>query len=147
MVSKSRTGSRANPMTSSSRVEIQFLRGNLLLQPDCLYYSHCHIPLQFIISAMSHRIRASLSRTCIICSEEYTLRTAASSFPTSCVTDGCTHASSTCLICIEKTILEELFSRGWDRIQCPECPSLLDYNDVRRFATAETFNMFVNLAL
>lgn len=88
-------------------------------------------------------IRLSKEQECVICAE--TLRV--SQFPAAAVTDKCTHESNTCLECISHHIRSQLESRMWDQLSCPECPVLLRYADVQKYATNATFQIYDSLTL
>lgn len=83
-------------------------------------------------------LRLTKEQECVICVE--TLRV--SRFPEAGVTDRCSHESNSCLECISRHIQSQLESRMWDQLSCPECPVLLRYADVQKYATKETFQMY-----
>ena len=83
-------------------------------------------------------LRLIKEQECVICVE--TLRV--SQFPEAGVTDECSHESNTCLECISHHIQSQLESRRWDQLSCPECPVLLRYADVQKYATKETYHKY-----
>lgn len=83
-------------------------------------------------------LRLVKEQECIICAE--TLRV--SQFPEARVTDKCSHEPNTCLECISHHIQSQLESRRWDQLSCPECPALLRYADVQRYAARKTFQKY-----
>lgn len=97
------------------------------------------IKTQILIAFRYERmIQLAKEQECVICAE--TLRV--SQYPETGVTDKCTHESNTCLECISHHIHSQLDSRMWDQLSCPECPALLGYADVRKFATEATFQKY-----
>lgn len=59
------------------------------------------------------------------------------------ITAKCSHATHTCRDCTAHWIAACLEARGWDHINCPECPEMLDTQDVKQSAEAETFIRYV----
>jgi IBR domain, a half RING-finger domain len=88
-------------------------------------------------------IRAAKEQDCAVCAD--TLR--GSQFPERPVTGSCTHASSTCLDCIQRHIESQLENRMWNQLCCPECPSLLGYADVEKYASKATFQRYDSLTM
>ena len=74
------------------------------------------------------------TETCCVCSDEKTV----SEMPQK-ITASCSHPTMTCKECVGQWISSSLESVAWDRLKCPECPQLLGFEDVRAFATPDTF--------
>ncbi|KAI0100676.1 hypothetical protein GGR51DRAFT_349885 [Nemania sp. FL0031] len=62
------------------------------------------------------------------------------------ITKHCTHEATACRECVGQWITSSLESVSWDRLKCPECPSLLSFKDVETFATRDTFDRYDRLA-
>ncbi|KAL4806762.1 hypothetical protein BDV18DRAFT_138163 [Aspergillus unguis] len=58
------------------------------------------------------------------------------------LSQACLHPSSVCYACLAKSIKNDLETRFWDEIRCPECKTLFIHEDIRRFADDETFNRY-----
>ncbi|PQE32898.1 RING finger protein [Rutstroemia sp. NJR-2017a WRK4] len=82
-------------------------------------------------------------RECSVCAED--LENA--QFPTEPCTDTCEHAITVCTGCRTRSLNEQIANRSWDRIACPECPSLLSFTDVKKFASIEDFQSYDKKAL
>ncbi|MCJ1370862.1 hypothetical protein MMC20_002075 [Loxospora ochrophaea] len=80
---------------------------------------------------------------CAVCTESIHV----SQFPEAGVTESCTHAPSTCLECIRHHIESQLETRMWNQLSCPECPALLGYADVRKYASKPTFERYDSLLM
>ncbi|KAH8675961.1 hypothetical protein BX600DRAFT_190897 [Xylariales sp. PMI_506] len=63
------------------------------------------------------------------------------------VTRACEHKPSTCRECAGQWIASSLETQSWDRLRCPECPQLLQFQDVRNLASQEVFNRYDELAV
>ncbi|GAB1312760.1 RBR-type E3 ubiquitin transferase [Madurella fahalii] len=81
-------------------------------------------------------------RECIICTDTKPV----SEFPAAAITKTCDHAPTTCLVCIATSIRTDLNNRLWNEIKCPECRETLQYDDVQRFADAETKERYQTLS-
>ena len=82
-----------------------------------------------------------VSETCTVCDDEKKL----SEMPVR-LTARCEHTPSICKSCAAQWIKVTLETSTWDRIKCPECPRFLEFADVRRYASAETFARYDTLA-
>lgn len=82
------------------------------------------------------------SRECVVCTSSYF----AEAFSKRTLTTSCSHLVSTCKRCIKKWIRTELTAKGWDRITCTQCPSLLRHPDVEAFAAADVFERYDRFA-
>lgn len=80
-------------------------------------------------------------KECSVCMD----RLGANQFPRKSLTDSCIHHSNVCKTCITTSINAQIPDVFWDRIRCPECPSTLPYEVVKKYASAEAFTMFVTL--
>ncbi|KAF2662956.1 hypothetical protein K491DRAFT_8663 [Lophiostoma macrostomum CBS 122681] len=69
-----------------------------------------------------------------------------SAFPIRQCTSRCTHPPHTCMPCIRDWISATIESKGWDQCACPECNELMDYTDVKFFATGDIFLRYDALA-
>jgi hypothetical protein len=78
--------------------------------------------------------RAIDSRECLACMDNK----ATDSFP-DFVTSKCTHTPSVCLDCMGQSIEEDMKSKRWTEIRCPDCRENLEYNDIQRLANEQTF--------
>jgi len=81
-------------------------------------------------------------RDCVVCAETRD----ADEFPIASVTSACKHPPMTCLICVATSIRTDLSYRLWNEIKCPECGEILQYDDVQRFADAETKDRYQTLS-
>ncbi|KAM0261324.1 hypothetical protein ACHAQJ_002355 [Trichoderma viride] len=80
---------------------------------------------------------------CVVC----IVYKAPKDFPTSPITRQCTHFPSTCLECMEDTVRSELERKQWEAIACPECSSVLEYQDIQRFADKATKEKYDTLII
>jgi hypothetical protein len=74
-------------------------------------------------------------RSCIICTDDFS----ASLKPPAWITILCNHEPSVCCGCMALSIKSDLESKIWNQITCPECKTLLVYEDIQRLADPETF--------
>lgn len=72
---------------------------------------------------------------CIICEEDFTPEFT----PPAWITLACEHTPTICKKCMTRSIASDLENKIWNQIACPECPALLEYEDIRRLADAESF--------
>jgi IBR domain, a half RING-finger domain len=65
------------------------------------------------------------------------------------ITKDCKHKRTTCDACMEQHISEEVKSKGNTTINCLgiECNAVLDQEDVKRYASKDTFSRYENLVL
>jgi len=77
---------------------------------------------------------------CIVCTDDFsaTLR------PPGWISVSCLHEPSVCCECLARCIKNDLESKIWNQITCPECKTLLVYEDIRRLADPETFGKYFN---
>jgi hypothetical protein len=93
-------------------------------------------------SRYERMVKLNQDQDCVVCVETLKRR----DFPKSRITGICNHEPTACKPCIAQHISVQLETRTWDRLSCPECPALMAYADVRKFATAETFQRYDTLA-
>jgi hypothetical protein len=79
-----------------------------------------------------------LTETCVVCSDDKRV----SEMPRR-ITRSCEHPINTCKTCVGQWIKSSMDTLAWDRLKCPDCPQLLRYDDVRAFASPETFKRSV----
>ncbi|PSN70439.1 hypothetical protein BS50DRAFT_487604 [Corynespora cassiicola Philippines] len=81
------------------------------------------------------------TRDCAVCTE-------AISIPDLPSLANCAHESGTCSACYARWIATELTEKGWKNIRCPgnACRVMLSYDEVRAYATAETFEQYDTFA-
>lgn len=88
-------------------------------------------------------MKAAKEQDCAVCAD--TLR--ASQFPKTQITQSCTHAPNTCLECIQRHIESQLETRMWNQLCCPECPAMLEYADIEKYASKATFQRYDSLTM
>ncbi len=82
----------------------------------------------------------SLTASCTICADEKRV----SEMPTrGRITEDCEHDATACKDCISQWITSSMEAVAWDRLKCPECPKMLGFKDVEKFATRDIFNRYV----
>ncbi|KAK0618101.1 hypothetical protein B0T17DRAFT_509660 [Bombardia bombarda] len=74
------------------------------------------------------------TETCIVCVEDKKI----SDLPVK-VTKGCKHDATVCKDCLKTWLSTGLETGAWDKLKCPECPELLEYRDIQRYASPATF--------
>ncbi|KAK0288812.1 hypothetical protein LTR35_003211 [Friedmanniomyces endolithicus] len=80
-------------------------------------------------------------RDCNVCGDAKSPLDFAAKPPTS----KCEHLPTTCNDCLAQWMTSEFESKGGEGIKCPECPQKLDYSDVQRAASTQTFEAYDNL--
>ncbi|OBT67818.1 hypothetical protein VE03_02421 [Pseudogymnoascus sp. 23342-1-I1] len=85
---------------------------------------------------------ATSPTSCIICTENFseTVR------PPGWISLACLHEPSVCSSCLAKCIKSDLETKIWNQIQCPECRTLLIYEDIQRLADLATFARYEDLS-
>jgi hypothetical protein len=76
---------------------------------------------------------------CIVCTDDFS----ATIIRAQKISQECSHVPSVCQGCLVQWIQSQLESRGWDKIECPECNVLLAYHDIQRLADPATFSRYV----
>jgi hypothetical protein len=90
------------------------------------------------IEAEYHAAESVRLRECLCCGDEKLKL----DFPASPPTSTCTHTSQTCTDCLASWMSVEFDTKGCDDIKCPECPSKLSFDDIKRAASAATFDAY-----
>ncbi|KAL2017704.1 hypothetical protein VTK56DRAFT_1729 [Thermocarpiscus australiensis] len=63
------------------------------------------------------------------------------------ITQRCTHQPSCCRDCMKRWLESSVEAGNWESLKCPECSEILGHNDVKRYASKETFDRYDNLML
>jgi hypothetical protein len=79
--------------------------------------------------------------SCIVCTDDFS----ATLKPPGWISISCLHEPSVCCECLARWIKSDLESKIWNQITCPECKTLLVYEDIQRLADPETFAKYANL--
>lgn len=74
-------------------------------------------------------------RTCLVCDVEKGIN----QFPSSKRVSFHDHGSNICRPCFIRHVEVEIDSKNWDQVACPECPTILEYNEVKKMTSAEKF--------
>ena len=82
------------------------------------------------------------SRECACCSDTKDIF----EFPAKASTKQCDHGSRTCTECVQTWMSSEFEIKGCEGIKCPDCQQTLEYGDVQRASSAETFDAYDKLA-
>lgn len=82
-----------------------------------------------------NRYKALAWSDCIVCSDYIEIQTVTP------VTKACQHMPNTCSACMGRLIKVAVAGGKWSRIYCPDtsCKEQLDFEDVRKAASPETF--------
>jgi hypothetical protein len=78
--------------------------------------------------------------SCIVCTDDFS----ATLKPPGWISISCLHEPSVCCECLARCIKSDLESKIWNQITCPECKTLLVYEDIQRLADPETFGKYFN---
>src|SRR5436305_10262490 len=78
--------------------------------------------------------------SCIICTEDFS----ATVRPPGWISLACLHEPSVCCDCLARCIKSDLENKIWNQIKCPECKTLLIYEDIKRLADQATFSRQVS---
>lgn len=81
------------------------------------------------------------TETCTVCADDKKV----TELPTQ-IASSCKHEPTTCRDCLGRWIHSSLDTSTWDRLKCPECPELLGFDDVRRYAPKQDFDRYDTLA-
>ncbi|QSZ36647.1 hypothetical protein DSL72_006528 [Monilinia vaccinii-corymbosi] len=71
---------------------------------------------------------------CSICAAEL----GSASFPRQ-ISAECMHEPTCCTACLSRDLKVQIENKPWDKIECPECPVTLSYENVKAFAAADDF--------
>ncbi|KAK4152453.1 hypothetical protein C8A00DRAFT_34869 [Chaetomidium leptoderma] len=63
------------------------------------------------------------------------------------ITPRCKHRPSVCKDCLQYWLQSRIEAGTWDRLKCPDCSELLEWQDIKRHAVAETFIRYDSLLL
>lgn len=102
--------------------------------------SGTHLPQRNISQSSTHPKDSQMS--CIICVENFSSTVTRPAW----ISLACTHEPSVCSVCISRSIKSDLETRIWDQIRCPECQTLLIYDDIKRLADPATFERYERLS-
>lgn len=75
------------------------------------------------------------TKDCTVCAASKEM----AEFPDEQISELCLHLPGVCSACLQTSIQVDFRSKRWDQIHCPECPALLDYHHVRKYADEDTF--------
>lgn len=75
----------------------------------------------------------------------YDRKLAPSSFAKQPPTEHCEHTINTCKACIQAWLTSQLDSLMYDKLSCPECPSLLRNAGMKLHASNDTYEKFDEL--
>jgi hypothetical protein len=89
------------------------------------------------------RLAAQLAsmRDCAVCGDSKSPL----DFPINAPTLYCEHPPQTCADCLQTWIASELDTKGCQGLTCSQCPQVLQYADVQRTASEETFAAYENI--
>ncbi len=73
-----------------------------------------------------------VTETCMVCCDDKRI----TEMPLR-ITAACGHSPTLCKSCLQHWIQSSLDDLSWDRLKCPECPELLKFEDVKRFAASD----------
>lgn len=112
------------------------------IPPQAMLLQSLKSPLQWL----SHKDRKQNpqpyiepKQTCMICSDDFTKDQYA--LPTS----SCMHDAEYCRTCLERSIVAELDTRGWDGLRCPDtdCQEEMEDADVLRHAPGQIYERYI----
>lgn len=83
------------------------------------------------------------SLECAVCTDTKPV----TDFPRAAITKTCAHAPTTCTACVAASIRSDLSTKLWSEVRCPECRAPLDYDDVQRYADADSRERYQALSL
>lgn len=81
-------------------------------------------------------------KDCIVCANTLPIKY----FPSRPPTAACTHEVQVCKACLREWIWSEFESKVWDQINCPDCRSRMQYEDIRKFAPSVVFRKYDRLS-
>ncbi|KAK4561442.1 hypothetical protein LTR86_004760 [Recurvomyces mirabilis] len=70
---------------------------------------------------------------------------AASSFPKYAIAESCDHLINTCKACVKEWVTVQLEMTTYDKLSCPQCPSIMINEDVQRAAAPKVYQRFVEM--
>lgn len=74
-------------------------------------------------------------KSCVVCWNDLVTDTT----PQRAVTSDCTHERNVCLLCVSKSIANQLDMVRWDQMTCPACNAHIRSADVQLLASVEVF--------
>jgi hypothetical protein len=74
-------------------------------------------------------------RTCLVCDAEKGIN----QFPSAKRVSSHEHEQNVCRPCYLSHLENEIDSKTWDEVACPECPITLTYKEVKDMTSAENF--------
>lgn len=72
---------------------------------------------------------------CSVCMESYD----GSHYSRKKLSVQCQHEHSICRACLSQSINAQIPEVAWDQVQCPECPEILAFATVKKWASKEAF--------
>nr|POE50722.1 e3 ubiquitin-protein ligase rnf19a [Quercus suber] len=66
-------------------------------------------------------------------------------FPIKAPSSKCHHEPTTCIECLESWMAAEVETKGSNGLKCPECPAVLQYEDIQRAASSSAFDTYERL--
>ncbi|KAI5865134.1 hypothetical protein GGS23DRAFT_557844 [Durotheca rogersii] len=63
------------------------------------------------------------------------------------ITAACAHDATMCKDCVSQWIGSSMDTQSWDQLKCPECPQLLQFENVRALAAQPVFERYDVLAV
>jgi len=80
-------------------------------------------------------------KDCVICARKLAIN----QFPRQKHTPNCVHERETCRHCFKNYIHAELMTKSPDQISCPECPNILQHEEVKALASPDTFQRYITI--
>ena len=78
-------------------------------------------------------------RDCAVCDESFLV-------PELPALLNCKHPPQTCKTCFQRWISEQLTEKGWNKINCPECKSRLEHEEVKTYAAPDVWEKYDRLS-
>jgi hypothetical protein len=82
------------------------------------------------------------THTCLVCDETKSL----TGFPNVLHVSSHGHNNDVCSVCYARHLEIEVASKVWNQISCPQCPMILQKEDIRVLADFETWQMYERFA-
>lgn len=83
----------------------------------------------------AHNSNRTSTQQCPICASTRSM----THFPTRSPTSACTHEALVCRRCLRRWLEAQFETKAWNELNCPQCPSILEYRDIREFASKNMF--------
>lgn len=71
----------------------------------------------------------------------------AAAFPDAPLSSQCQHSPGTCAECVSRVIDTHVSTKSSPDVPCPECPGILSYEAVQKYAGAETRGRYDELCV